>query len=559
MVRSFCAVALAVALAGPAAPAARGAAPARRPARAPAAVAGPAWLRDLGRALPELGLAAGLDECGPRLNDYSAPGLRALRAAVRRAQAAPHGTGADASLVRARLTREALVWGELGMPDRRPGAFLPTEALLEALTSPSVPLATRMDWAAAQMAQSALRLGQGVERPPAAGGDLVRDGILDARTARNTIERIRTYADTLGLEPALRDKVLRAAADARSMVDRFEDHLNYDALPAARPDSRPDTATYARLLAEGYALGGPPAALEARLAAAGAATRQELDSLGARLDPSQKASALVDLLGGTHPQAEDLLPAVAGIFRHAESCARERWPGLPTTSLEVRPMEFGHRVQGMVGTYISPRPLRAAVEEPAFAVALVDPGWPPEVQESFLSQLSVYFDSVLAARHDMPGESMLWRMHRADPAERLWAAGPHTFQAWGMFAQRLAARSGCITSTESRLFQAWTRLAVLARGLADVRLGRRATDPDRAAQAISELTGSELDPARGYVKAILDTPGRPAAVALRMLAFENTFDRLLARGGGEAEALRRLAETALFNPTDQARLLGLEP
>lgn len=341
------------------------------------------------------------------------------------------------------------------------------------------------------------------------------------------------------------------------MIARFEDFLTNDVRPAAKGDARLDTAQYARLLREGYALEEPPAELEARLTSEANVARREMDSLSAGLDPNRPAPQLLEVLKGSHPEAGEVLPAVTAVFRSAESFARNRWPGLPAAPLEIHPLDFAYRIQGQVVAFQRPRPLRAAVEDPTMGVSLVDPNWPSEVQESFLRQLGFCYDSILAARQDVPGETMLWRLHAMDPGGRLWAAGTHTFQAWGVFAQRLGARVGYFSSNESRMFESWNRLTTLARALADVRLGRREVQPEVAVAEIARRTYIDQAQCRGFVKEALENPGRQAAVACRALAYERTFDALRARGMSEAAALRKLADTALFNPSDQARLLGL--
>lgn len=525
--------------------------------RAPAP--GPAWLRALGASLPEAGLEAGLDACGPRLNDCSEAGVRAARSAIRRAQSAVRGTSPDAALLRSRLARESFAWNELDFRVRRPGAVLPLEGLLDALTVQAVPFPMRLEWLGSRLAQVPRRLSLALDSHGKYAPEMVRYGILDAATTLRALERIRRYTDTLEIAPEVQTGIRDACERSRGMVERYSDFLEHDVLPGAAEDARPEPALYRRMLAEGYGFSEDPAALDARLSQAVTAARRETDSLAASLDRSLTAPALLEILKGSHPSATDVLPAVTAVFRGAEEGARMRWPGLPAAPLEVAPMDFGGRVQGQVSAYARPRPLRAATEEPAFCVALVDPAWPSEVQETFLKQLSFYFDSVLAARHDVPGETMLGRVHAMAPGERLWAAGPHTFQAWGVFAQQLASRSGAFVSAESRLFEAWSRLTALARAQQDLRLGRRATDTETAVAEMGKATGIDPSVCRGYLKEILENPGRQAAVALRALAYRGAFDALRERGASETQALSKLAGTALYLPTDQARLLGLVP
>ncbi len=58
------------------------------------------------------------------------------------------------------------------------------------------------------------------------------------------------------------------------------------------------------------------------------------------------------------------------------------------------------------------------------------------------------------------------------------------------------------------------------------------------------------------MQAILTNPGRDMAMALRLLEYEDQWRALRRRGVAEPEALRRLAETALYLPEDQARMLA---
>jgi hypothetical protein len=533
---------------------------AARPARAARTLQpGPAWLQALGQALPELGLEAGLDAAGPRINDYGDSGIRAARGALQRAARAPRGATPDAAVLRARLARESMKWNELDFLSRRPGAFLPTEAMLAALNVESVPFTRRLEWLAARLEQAPLRLGMALSHPFVASRELAQGGLTDVGAAATTLERIERHADTLGLAPALRAQLKDNVVSTRGMVARFEDFLKNDVLPRSRADSRADTAVFARLLREGYAIGEPPAAIEARLRDEAAATRRELDSLTATLDSTQSTPRMLQVLQGSHPTAAGLIPSLTAVFRHMERVGQRRWPGLPAAPLEIDALDFGYRIQGQTSAYRRPRPLRAALEEPAFGVVPVDPFADANIQEGALRQLNVYYDSVLAMRQDMPGETMLWRLHMLDPGERLWAAGLHTFQAWGMFGQRLGVRAGCVMSAESRLFESWSRLTMLARALVDVRLGRRAVEPSVATAEVSRATSIDPVQCRGYVREALENPGRQAAIAWRALDYERSFDALRARGLGEAAALRKLAETALFNPSDQARLLGLPP
>ncbi|MBI5837442.1 MAG: DUF885 family protein [Candidatus Eisenbacteria bacterium] len=552
-------VVLAAALLLAALPASAAPRTARKPPVSRTPAPGPAWLRALGASLPEAGLEAGLDACGPRLNDCSEAGVRAARAAIRRARSAVRGTSPDAALLRSRLARESFAWNELDFRVRRPGAVLPLEGLLDALTVQAVPFPTRLEWLGSRLGQLPRRLALALESHGKYSPEMVRYGILDAATTLRALERIRRYADTLEIPPEVQAGIRNGCEQSRGMVERYSDFLEHDLLPGASEDARPEPSLYRRVLAEGYGYPENPATLEAQLSRAVASARRETDSLAACLDRSLGAAALVEILKGSHPGAAEVLPAVTAVFRGAEEGARSRWPGLPAAPLEVAPMDFGGRVQGQVSSYARPRPLRAAFEEPLFGVALVDPAWPSDVQETFLKQLSFYFDSVLAARHDVPGETMLGRVHAAGPGERTWAAGPHTFQAWGVFAQQLASRSGAFVSVESRLFEAWTRLTALARAQQDLRLGQRITDTETAVSEMGKATGIDPSVCRGYLKEILENPGRQAAVGLRALAYRDAFDALRARGASETEALSKLAGTALYLPTDQARLLGLVP
>ncbi len=519
----------------------------------------PSWLAPVLRALPEMATEAGVDAAASDLDDLSDAGRTKQKAALDRAIRARSGSSPDARLARARLARERILIHELDPRERRPGAYLPAGALVQTLNLPGLRLEEQLERTADRLEKSSGRMLTGMYRPMVSMPSryMVIDGNRETANCRRVIERVKTLCDTLPMSPRLRARIQKSSAEASATLERFADFLVHDVQPKSTGDARPGAELFARLLREGYGIEDSASVWEVALLEASQRARMEMDSLAASIDPRTTGLQMVNILRGTHPTAEDLVPSVRGVLRSAEVYFRRRWPGLPVESLELLPLGFGGRVEGQAASYTRPRPLRAATDRALFGIALIDVNFPGEVQEAFLSQSSFYFDSVLAARNDVPGETLLWSLHRNDPPARLWSAGNTPFRAWGYFGQQLASSSGQFTSRETRLFESWTRLLVLARGLEDLRLGRRMMGPQEAPTDLSNLTGVDRRECEGDVAKILEQPGREAATAIQVLALQKHWKALRDRGVPEAQALRRLAGVALYPPSVQARELGL--
>lgn len=502
---------------------------------------------------------SGLDGAASRLDDLSDAGRLAQVSALDRALRALPGSGPDPRLARARLVRERIQIRELDPRERRPGSYLPAGPLVQTLNLPGLRLEAQLARTADRLEKSADRMLAGMYRPfvNPPSKYMVIDGIRETANCRRVIDRVKTLCDTMPMNAVLRGRIQKGSADASATLARFEDFLVHDVQPKSRGDARPEVATYARLLRDGYGIEDSSAVWEAALLDASRQARREMDSLATAIDTRASGLGMVSILRGTHPTAEDLLPAVRGVIRHAEGFGRRHWPGMPTDSLRVLSLGFGGRVEGQASSYIRPRPLRAASEPAIFGIALVDVNFPGEVQEAFLAQSCFYLDSVLAARYDVPGETMLWNLHRNDPPARLWSAGMVPFRAWGFFGQQLAAASGQFNSRETRLFEAWTRQLVLARGLEDLRLGQRKLGPQEAPTDLSNLTGVDRRECEGDIQKILEQPGREAALAIQLLTLQKHWNALRSLGIPQAQALRRLAGVALYPPSVQARSLGL--
>jgi len=530
--------------------------PAAAPAARKPAAAPPAHLGPLFRLVPELAAQAGVESALGHLDHLDDATRAKVLKAFDQAIAAQQGGSPDAALLRARLTREKAAWDELDARERMPSRWYPAVALVEALTAPGATFAQQLEWAAGRMQEAPLRFGEALKHCHHASKYMVLAALRDGDNCLRVVDRIRELCDTLPEAEGVRERMDLGAVGTSTGVRRFGDYLLHELKPSAPAEARPDTADFDRLMRRGYGMTDSPVRLEAELAAAVAEAHSEMDSLAVALHPGRPAGEILQALKGSHPMAEELLASVESIHRSAEGFAKSRWPDLPFEPVEVRPMGFGWRVEGVASTLVRPQPLRAAAQSPAVEVALTDPSFPPDVQEAFLEQSNFYFDTLLAARNDAPGEALLWNLHRSDPPARLWAAGLGPFTAWGMFAQHLAARSGQFSSLETRLFEAWTRLIMLAQGLEDVRLGRHVFTPQEAPGDLSNLTGVDRRQCEGYVQTLLESPGREAAQALQYLSLEREWKRLRGAGAPEGQALRELAKVALYPPSTQEHLVA---
>ncbi len=379
-----------------------------------------------------------------------------------------------------------LRWGDLKVQQRRPGMYLPTEAVYSLIQRDFAPLPERMKLVTAREIASlpnfdAARRNLAPKATPKVAIDIALQQ-MDGTVGFFRDDLPAAFASV----PEGPDKTAFREANAKVLaaVAAYREWLAKDLAPQAAGRFAIGAEAYARMLADDDMVDVPLDQLESLGEAELGRLQKEFRATAAQIDPGHPAEEVFASLSRQHPAAAGVIPAVAaGLGELRAFVVSHRIATIPS---EVRPVVHETPPFARATSFASmdtPGPFETATEAD-FNVTLPDPSWPAEKQEQLLEFFSPFSITDFSIHEVYPGHYVQFLVNRTNPdrVRSLFASGANA-EGWALYCEQMMLDEGLHGGDPKyRLAQIQAALQRACRYLAGIRMHARHLSVEDAAE-----------------------------------------------------------------------------
>ncbi len=284
---------------------------------------------------------------------------------------------------------------------------------------------------------------------------------------------LRAFIAAVG-EPRLRTSLEKAAANARSEMERYREWLESDLMGKSDGDFAIGRHLYDRLLAEEYALPWNSIDLIAMGQNVYQETMREMKRVASRIEKGVPWSKVVENLKTVHPADPDLIASYRSEMERArdfvrKTCLAGAFPEREAIEIVATP-PFARPLVPFAA-YQPPAPFEKE-QKGTFWVTTIDPGLPEARREMILKGHGRYAIGVQALHDAYPGHHL--QLSRANELKehklRFLFASPLFSEGWALYCEEMMHKNGFYKDDRVRLLQLKNLLWRSCRVIIDVEL-----------------------------------------------------------------------------------------
>src|SRR2546421_9013509 len=274
----------------------------------------------------------------------------------------------------------------------------------------------------------------------------VEVAIQIARGSADSLRKDMVTAVETVKDQELRGNFIDANRRAATPLSDFASWLEKDKLPKATPNFALGEAKYQRWLTETELVDLPPAKiLEIGLTKL-KEEQQTFADAAKIIDPNKSPAEVFKEIQKDHPGADKLIPDIAKNLDHIRGYVTEhKIVGIPPNSKAAQVKETPQYDRATsFASMDTPGPFEKKATEAFYYVTPVEPDWPAQQKEEWLTAFNYYTTDIVSVHEAYPGHYVQFLCLNASPAdkvEKIFTSYAFT-EGWAHYAEQMLVDEG---------------------------------------------------------------------------------------------------------------------